>query len=128
MMQRKNLLILGSLILVITVSFLLFKNFHSQEKSISTEDRIQEFISSEFSGLNYDNKPIFRLHSLKDSSGGWYLADIRSIHKTKKEIPVYLILLDTNNTLRVILGPDTHFTEKKMLQYNIPDPIMKELL
>lgn len=126
-MRRKLLAIIGIITLAVVSGLFFFVNKPPQV-TITDNERFLQFLSSEFTGLNYKGEPIFEIDSIAKFEEKWYIINISSLSESSQDVPVYFILLETNDILQVILGPDTYFTEREMLQYNVPDSIMKELL
>lgn len=110
--------------------FLLFK-FTDHEKYTSTEDEVTQVIVDNFPYFSYNRTPAFRIDSLSSHDNIWYIATIKPLNSTEVSVPVKIILMRENqssSSLRIILGPDTVFTESEMISYNIPDSVIKELL
>lgn len=118
-----SLLILG----VASVSLLAVRALSPPNHTPSTEERALRSVISEFPGLTKEGKPFIAIQDIEIIEEKWYIINIRSHSEPKVVVPVYLIFYDDGGeNLRLILGPDTHFTETEMLQYNIPDSIIRK--
>lgn len=124
-MKPKLITATGVIAVLVVVGFF-FTTGKTNQDIVTIDDRILRFLSSEFTGLNHNGKPIFKIKSTSQFEDKWYVVTIDSLSKTAVDVPVYFLLTDENNTLHFILGPDTHFTEAEMLKYNVPDSIIKE--
>ena len=75
--------------------------------------------------------PVIEVNSNKQLEDGWHVITIKSIHEDTMSVPIFVVMTRSDNPaskFNMILGPDTHFTEAEMLQYNLPDSVIRELL
>lgn len=85
-----------------------------------------------------DSKPLFtssgssviEIENVSEPQENWYIATIKSINEDTATVPVSVVLREysqSGSDLRVVLGPETDFTEAQMLQRNLPDAVILEL-
>lgn len=94
--------------------------------TISIEERVLEATTKNNPEYMHDGKPVIEVVSVS-SFDTWHIATIKSLRSTDTFVPVKIVLLDTSGILRVVAGPDTHFTEKELLEKNAPDSVILEL-
>ena len=107
------------------LAWFLFNRPATQTKS--TEERMLDVIVSEFPSFSSEGKPVIELESVSVHGDGWYVATIKSLHPVKNPVPVRIVLVEKEGQIRSIIGPETHFSEAKMLSLNIPDSVILEL-
>lgn len=120
-----------SLAVIILLSFgagiFLLWSSRSNKNQPTEEDVITQAITRAVPMFSDGDKPVIEISSITKFEDAWYIININSHHKANNDVLVYLVLHGFNNDLQVVVGPDTYFNETEMLQYNIPDSIIKEL-
>ena len=129
--MKKVSVVILSVAIVVTGLVLVILKINKKDSAIqNTNEQLQtkviEAITEGKPSLLDNGEPIIEIDSLSRHND-WYIASIKSINDTGDIVPVKVILVDSNGVMRSIFGPETRFTETEMLQYNVPDAIIKEL-
>lgn len=114
-------------LLLLAIGFVLL-NKPTEDDGLIDKNYILQVITQEFPGFTYDNEALIEIGDVMKFEEKWYVTTVNSPRDSEIRVPVYILLHGDTDNLRVVLGPDAHFTETEMLQYNLPDSIIKELL
>lgn len=112
------------LICVLLVVGIIYSNQRQQEVEEMSPDIFINAISYEFPFFLQEGKSVIKIGTIKSFENGWHVVTIRSIREASEPVPVFVVLNELNNKLRVVLGPDTYFSETELLRHNIPDSVI----
>lgn len=122
--------IFGIILLLILASAAIFlqgRDFLSKNTAPAKEERILHAITDNIPAFLYEGEPVIGIDSISTFDDKWHIVTIKSLRTSEKFVPVKIIMLDNGDELRIISGPDTHFTEPELLKYNVPDAVILEL-
>lgn len=124
----KKLLIFTGAIAVLLVGIFTFRTYFST--SLPSNRVVLQTITNQYPEFLSNNKPVIQVESVSRFEDEWYIITLKSLNEVEQFVPVKALLTETPHTstgLKIVLGPEVHFTESEMRYYNLPDTVIKEL-
>ena len=122
--MKRLVVSLVALFIIIGAGAIIFNNFYPKQNKLPYDKELIQAITRTFPAYLYKDKPIVEVASVSKYDNAWYDVTIKSLHEVKEFVPVKIVLVDSQDGLHVVLGPDALFTEDQMLQANLPDAVI----
>ncbi len=124
----------GVVLIVISIGlWTVFSPRKSETPHVHTNEELVQAIIQDVPSLSDKGKPVVKVESVLHKDSKWYVVTIKSVRSVKTFVPVKVVLLSNGapgNKLRVVQGPDTHFSESEhdnTASLNMPDWVILEL-
>lgn len=125
---KKTTAILLATLALATVLVLIFSAQIQQTITPRVPDeKLASAIISQFPDLSNQGNPVFDIESVSRHDIWWYVVTIKSSSNISKPALVHLVILNTNDGLRVVSGPDTYTNKGVLIGTDLPDSVILEL-
>lgn len=128
-MKRISLLFIILALLIVAVVAAV-KISSGRDSPGRNNEELLRVITHTFPNLTSEGKPVIQIDSVSRHHDDWYIVTIKSLRQTGELVPVRVVLLDqqeNNVGLQVLLGPDTYFSKRETLAFDLPDSVIIEL-
>lgn len=125
--MKKSITISIAVILILFAGIIIFVRTQRATIPQPSNDEFIQAITDKFPDFIDDDDPVIAVDSVSRHNYKWYIVTIKSLSKVEVFIPVKVVVLDEGDSLSVILGPDTYFTEAEIALHNLPESAILEL-